>query len=331
MGRSVSAEEILSMCKRGSVEEFKGIIETVEFEFKQSPYRLEEEHQKRELAKDISGLANAGGGLILLGAKAAPPDPLPHHGEEIDEITHFSTLLFDWKQYRDTLRAWVYPDIKGVRFQLHRCPTRPDYCVVTISVPKCDPSTWPLLVRRPAVSEGKASGTMFGYFERLDADVEPTSIERIHALLRTGIDAEPIRNRLGGIENILSELLDRSEQIGRFAEDQNRRRAQRHKQLHQLSMKSVFDREMSEALTNSGLQDEPHIMLAVYPPGGVDLSNLLDDGDKGIPEPPKLRAGGFDLSMRDFWAFPTRDTRRFVRAGYKLREVSRFGLIVAIH
>jgi predicted HTH transcriptional regulator len=84
----MSAADILSACERGAFEELKGAVETAEFEFKQYPYRLEEENQKREFAKDVSGLANAGGGVILLGATAAPQGPIPEYGEEIEEVRH---------------------------------------------------------------------------------------------------------------------------------------------------------------------------------------------------------------------------------------------------
>jgi hypothetical protein len=48
-------------------------VETEHLEFKAEPYRLEHELQKQELAKDVSGLANARGGAILIGFKGCYP------------------------------------------------------------------------------------------------------------------------------------------------------------------------------------------------------------------------------------------------------------------
>jgi len=51
----------------GTFDRLMGIAEDEQLDFKRSPYQLAEDRQKMELAKDISALANAGGGLILIG------------------------------------------------------------------------------------------------------------------------------------------------------------------------------------------------------------------------------------------------------------------------
>ncbi len=46
-----------------------GQPEAVWLEFKTSPYQLSDERQKFELAKDVSAMANADGGVILMGVE----------------------------------------------------------------------------------------------------------------------------------------------------------------------------------------------------------------------------------------------------------------------
>src|SRR2546430_1840859 len=44
-----------------------GVLEGRQLEFKKSAYRLDSERGKTEFAKDVAGMANAGGGIIVLG------------------------------------------------------------------------------------------------------------------------------------------------------------------------------------------------------------------------------------------------------------------------
>jgi hypothetical protein len=141
---------------------------------------------------------------------------------------------------------------------------------------------------------------------------------------------------LSGVADSLAELLSRSEQISKFAEQQNQRRDELSRKARQRDMKSVFERQMREALVASGLEAEPQVMLAVYPPEGTDFSRLMHRGSPDeksesiILSPPRIREHGFGLDISEPTEVRTRDTRRFLKTGHKLREVSRSGLIVAV-
>jgi predicted HTH transcriptional regulator len=58
----------------GDFNQFIDAPEGLEIEFKGEPYRLEQDSQKFELAKDVSALANAAGGLIVIGARTQRDD-----------------------------------------------------------------------------------------------------------------------------------------------------------------------------------------------------------------------------------------------------------------
>jgi predicted HTH transcriptional regulator len=67
--KSLSLDDCRNLLASADYMSFVDAVETEHIEFKSEPYRLENDLQKQELAKDVSGLANAGGGVILIGFK----------------------------------------------------------------------------------------------------------------------------------------------------------------------------------------------------------------------------------------------------------------------
>ena len=66
---TVTRQEVLTVLTRRSFEDLIGKEEGLELEFKGSPYRLDVDAEKFELGKDVSGLANAEGGVIVIGVR----------------------------------------------------------------------------------------------------------------------------------------------------------------------------------------------------------------------------------------------------------------------
>ena len=67
MARALSKEELIDILVSGHFDSLIGTTEGDEVEFKGAPYHLGDDRAKLELAKDISGLMNARGGVIVLG------------------------------------------------------------------------------------------------------------------------------------------------------------------------------------------------------------------------------------------------------------------------
>lgn len=68
MGR-LDRDFVISALQNARFDELVGEFENEWLECKGQPYDLTREDQKLELAKDITGLANAGGGLLLLSSR----------------------------------------------------------------------------------------------------------------------------------------------------------------------------------------------------------------------------------------------------------------------
>ena len=94
----------------GDFDQLVGVIEVTTLETKRAPYQTGEDHQKAELAKDASALANRAGGVL---GPATHRDP-SHLGEEITSIATYARNLVDSEHYfaivfrraRRTLLSW---------------------------------------------------------------------------------------------------------------------------------------------------------------------------------------------------------------------------------
>src|SRR5438128_1102865 len=112
MANVLTLEEVTAILEKGEFDELVGAIENEWLECKAAPYQINTDHQRQELAKDVSGLANAGGGIILIGIRTER-DP-SHFGDEIKEIRPFAQLLVNPEQYIDILKAWIYPPVDKI-------------------------------------------------------------------------------------------------------------------------------------------------------------------------------------------------------------------------
>lgn len=62
--------EVLAVLASGNFDPLVGLAETIDVEFKGQPYQVtDHDSQKFELAKDVSALANASGGVIIIGVQ----------------------------------------------------------------------------------------------------------------------------------------------------------------------------------------------------------------------------------------------------------------------
>ena len=66
---------IKSLINSGEFTQMIGQVENDSLECKGQPYQIQHEHAKRELAKDVSSLANRAGGVILIGVRTGGRSP----------------------------------------------------------------------------------------------------------------------------------------------------------------------------------------------------------------------------------------------------------------
>ena len=107
-----AVSDILTLLETGDDEGLLGVYETAWLDFKGSPYRLNDPREQWEMAKDVAGLAEADGGVLVLGVQTKR-DAL--RNEDVSsKVSPFKVELFDLKQCRDRLAADVYPPVQDL-------------------------------------------------------------------------------------------------------------------------------------------------------------------------------------------------------------------------
>src|SRR5205809_3869016 len=99
MAKKLSVDQVREVLTSGQFKDFIGILEDETLEFKAVPYQLNDDRAKQELAKDVTALANVGGGMILVGIRTEKD--LAHLGDEVKEIRPFAQNIANIEQYYD--------------------------------------------------------------------------------------------------------------------------------------------------------------------------------------------------------------------------------------
>ena len=317
MPKTITLDEARRLLASRDYEAFVDAVETGHLEFKSEPYRLGQELQKQELAKDVSALANAGGGAILIGFKTTK-DPAVL-GDFVSAVRPIPENQFDAEQYHGVIREWVYP---SPAVTIEWLPVPPDKGIVFIEVAAGDPAHVPHLVKRTVSVDGKRSEVVFGYFERRQGSVPPSSVQQIHALLRSGMGMREIRGQYDLIQETLQQ----------FVETQNQVFEARTAQANAERRNAEFDRDKKQALAASGFESIPNLLLAAYPTEPVRMRGLFDPRESDLiqvlQDPPRLKGNGWDLTIDDPMLNLHGRMRRSMKPNWKLLQITRDGILL---
>lgn len=307
---ALTANAIISCLAAGDFDRLIGEFECDWLECKRQPYDLTLDQQKLELAKDVSGLANAGGGLLLIGFSTTRS---PAHGEDqIDKARPFPSGRFDSVQYRQVIADWTWPPLEKIVVSPYTYPLDETKAVAVIEVPAALGEESPVLVAKSLLDNNRKSEIFFGYCVRRQAHVTHYGVERIQALLRDGrrLDAE-VREGFQSLQASIEEL-------------RNLRTAPAEQAVENV------DERINAALHVAGLDKEPALVLAATPPRKINLRSLFESRRSPsavlIEEPPCLRKSGFNLDVDENSRIVEGRLRRAVSDGSKLLEAHRDGL-----
>jgi hypothetical protein len=318
MAKNIEPDQVRAILASGHFEDLIGAIEDQRLECKVAPYLLQHEHQKQELAKDVCALANAEGGINLIGVKTERN--AVHFGDEITEIHPLPQPLADLDQWQAILRTWIYPPLQHV--DIHWLPSAEDRTrgILAIDIPTQPTAQRPFLLTRTIDNKGKRIEVVFGYIERRRAHAVPLSIETLQILLRDGLRYDLVNQRLEHIQELLQAL-----QAGR---EQEAERATRR------NMTELLRERIGQALNEVGLQDQPVFILGAIPTYPVEIPTLFTT--KGaevvhlLEHPPALRPSGFDLGTLSPARMIGGQLRRSDLPGYKLLELWFDGTLIFI-
>jgi Putative DNA-binding domain len=197
--------EALAILGGGDFDQFVGAPESLEVEFKGEPYRLDQEGQKFELAKDVSALANAAGGVIVIGARTERDDEAA-----VDVVTDVRPLargLVNDEQYEGTIADRVYPRLQELHVRFYPSTGDEGRGLVAIDVPSQQEIDRYFLVQRP-IAEGdeRTPGWLVGIAVRSVGRVEVRRVGEIHTLINRGLS---VGRQLADVAEGIADLRER--------------------------------------------------------------------------------------------------------------------------
>ncbi len=198
--RKLTPEEIGSILQKGDFAELVATVEYESLECKNALYDLKLPVAKIELAKDVSALANAKGGHLLL--RVSTKKNATHKGDEITEVSCFAENLCDLDQYRKILQELIYPPIRGLKLKWHPSASNASIEIVSIYVTPEGCQDRPYLISQVEIG-GNVSGRLFGYFERIESNVEPMRVHELRERLKDGMRYRDMARKLESIESLL--------------------------------------------------------------------------------------------------------------------------------
>lgn len=296
--------ETKAILKSGEFEKFVGKVEDQHFECKGAPYRLENNSQKQELAKDVAGFANADGGVIAIGLQT---DKLPtSFGDKVSKVRPFPSNLLSPRQYRDILRAWLYPNVTGLDIGWYPSTEDKAVGIAAIIVPPQQQSLHPFLITRHISEDGKGTRIVFGYVQRRIDEIQPNTVQNIHALMRQGINNDFVNQRLENLESLFHGVMNRPQPIEVQKEEISEREkgiADESKQHVREAKDNEIMSRIDQATVEVNIIDRPSYILYAYPIVKISVPDLFAKRTSEITsllrDPPELRSHGFGLYTGD--------------------------------
>lgn len=292
--------QVIKLLEEGDAHELIGALETVAVEFKRNPYRVDTNGQKQELAKDVCGLANADGGVIVIGFKTVRSES--RATDVVSELNAFSRDLLDEQQLNDVMSSWIFPTPNGLTFRFFE--HRAEKGFYLIEIPARTKSAGPFLVTRAVDDNERISGALVGVFKRRAATSPPLSVAEIQSVLR---DGELFRSAI-------------DERAARPLASQDTSAAS-HDGANQESPSDKIVHRVEALVEESQLASEPTFVLSATPLISLDARRMFESESDPLVQclasPPEIREMGFDLDSGEYPQITDTDSRRAILDGYK--------------
>ncbi len=292
-------------------------------EFKSEPYRLQDDREKVELAKDASALANTSGGYIILGIKTKK---LPDFNADIAfELRPIPRVQFVLEQYESVLRDWIYPPLNDARLTFIEDSENAGkgYLVIEISPELAQRKPY-LVVRTLEAKNERERRILFGYSERYESRALSAIVQRLQQLLHLGLHFEKIESFHQSIEDRLSAI--EGTLLKKATADEESSSGERFRD---------FEGRLSDAAIQAGFENRPRLTLAALPLQAVLMPTLFSTKDdplvKEFENPPRFRDSGFDFAIVMRSAEITGNkSRRVTVPGYKSFQLFKDGGLVVL-
>ncbi len=281
----LTIEKLENIAATSEFDLLLGEVENNYFDCKSQPYQLNQsDTAKRELAKDVSSFANAGGGFIFIGIKTKPS--ATQFGDEVEEIRPFEPILVDPDQYHKIVQSWIYPQLEGLNIKWLCVNGNKDKGILVIKIPPQKDSLKPFLITK-TLDANKQVEIVFGYAQR-KRDTSPClSFVDLQRAICSGFNYENrLIDRLDNLEAMLKPLVNNSQSSNQ-----------------QEDIANAVEQRVEWALEHKKMKEKRAIVLTAYPTRVCELKTIFNSTDTSIrrklERPPVLRYGGWSLETLD--------------------------------
>lgn len=200
----MDSSEVLRILESAVFVELVGATEGAEVEFKRSPYDLDTDRGRYELAKDVAAFANSRHeGVIVIGVDTEPaPDSRFDTAVRVRPVPR---ARVSERRHLNVLRTYCYPPPRGVSAAFHPSKEDAGSGLLAIRIPLQREDDWPFFVLRP-LSENdtqKLPGWLLGLPVRTLDETEYIGESQLHELVRSG---RLVSTRLDDMSVVLAEL-----------------------------------------------------------------------------------------------------------------------------
>ena len=286
--RHLSLKELEAMCRRGCEgKDFIGVVEENYVDFKSKPY-LDDEESKIELVKDVTAIANAGGGLIIIGPKTEKRDK--EKRDWVKSINPVAEELIRMDSWTDVLCKGdrVVPRFSASLVNSGFCGAGKELFWLRIkATPALDR---PFVITKDwwgKTQDGRRiKGAIFGCYTRDGAEnVDLFSAETIQRYIAAGMRKGGSDTQEQLVQDVLGELRELRSVVANIPRPQV---PQENDSLEDFLGIAEERIDLSKGYT--------YLYAVPHKPGDIqDFWDKDKNAYKLIDEPPSLRSGGWDL------------------------------------
>lgn len=293
--KNLSLEEINKILVSNDVEKFIKVEETAYFECRENSYltflanKFDAERNKLNLVKDVTSIANSGGGYICIGlVTLLKTNEKTEYVKEIKSAPSEHIKMQDWE---DILASYTIPKFK--REWLEYGYSGKDKKIFWIKIADIRQSAeFPILVSLSKKYEEGLSTTreVFGFYQR-DRSVNVSySPEKIHSFIQNGLKDRDKDSQNRYLKSMLEAIDTKFDLLLKKVNKEN------FEQIKRKALEEVTTNASQKLDSTKGI-----FYLYAFPKNDKVIKNFWDQGDKSvyhfIKNPPYLRNYGWDLRV----------------------------------
>src|SRR2546426_10290931 len=178
-------EKIKTILDSRTFDELVGLKEASWFDAKSKPaYDFSTAAGRVELAKDVSGFANAQGGYLIMGLHTKVL--VEESTEVVSNLGLLSKADFDVSKFQGLIREHVYPEIAGLEVTWIESSGESGKGVGVIRIPPQEDSRKFFLMVRVIEDGQQLKQIVFGIAQRVGSSTVPFTITQLYAMTQNG-------------------------------------------------------------------------------------------------------------------------------------------------